>query len=70
VKFSVAGDIGTGNIKLAQTANADREEDTVSVEIQVQKNMGITLKKIIRGPKKFLASAPKFLNPALIIFTI
>jgi len=27
--------------------------------------MGITLKKIIRGLKFFLARAPKFLNPAL-----
>ena len=27
VKFSAAGDIGTGNIKLAQTANVDKEED-------------------------------------------
>jgi len=34
-------------------------------EYKVQKNMGITLKKIIRGPKFFLARAPKFLNPAL-----
>merc|ERR1712038_1228274 len=29
VKFSAAGDIGTGNIKLAQTANVDKEEEPV-----------------------------------------
>ena len=34
VKFSAAGDIGTGNIKLAQTANVDKEEEAVSIEMQ------------------------------------
>ena len=34
VKFSAAGDIGTGNIKLAQTANVDKEEEAVTVEMQ------------------------------------
>merc|ERR1712152_57469 len=29
VKFSAAGDIGTGNIKLAQTANVDKEQEPV-----------------------------------------
>merc|ERR1712154_339739 len=33
VKFSAAGDIGVGNIKLAQTANVDKEED-VTIEMQ------------------------------------
>ena len=28
------GDIGTGNIKLAQTANADKEEEAVTIDIQ------------------------------------
>merc|ERR1712066_623801 len=32
VKFSAAGDIGVGNIKLAQTANVDKE--AVSIEMQ------------------------------------
>jgi hypothetical protein len=32
---------------------------------KVQKNMGITLKKISRGPKNFSARALKFLHPAL-----
>merc|ERR1711915_859692 len=31
VKFSAAGDIGTGNIKLAQTANVDKEQEAVTL---------------------------------------
>merc|ERR1711931_553716 len=31
VKFSAAGDIGVGNIKLAQTANVDKEEEPVTL---------------------------------------
>ena len=34
VKFSAAGDIGTGNIKLAQTSNVDKEEEAVIIEMQ------------------------------------
>jgi len=34
VKFSAAGDIGTGNIKLAQTANVDKESEAVTIEMQ------------------------------------
>ena len=34
VKFSAAGDIGVGNIKLAQTANVDKEEEAVAIEMQ------------------------------------
>lgn len=34
VKFSAAGDIGAANIKLAQTANADKEEEAVTVDMQ------------------------------------
>ena len=34
VKFSSAGDIGVGNIKLAQTASADKEEEAVTIEMQ------------------------------------
>ena len=34
VKFSAAGDIGVGNIKLAQTANVDKEEEAVTIEMQ------------------------------------
>uniref|UniRef100_A0A6A7FPY7 DNA sliding clamp PCNA n=2 Tax=Hirondellea gigas TaxID=1518452 RepID=A0A6A7FPY7_9CRUS len=34
VKFSAAGDIGTANIKLAQTGTVDKEEDAVIVDMQ------------------------------------
>lgn len=34
VKFSATGDLGTGNIKLAQTANVDKEEEAVIIEMQ------------------------------------
>ena len=33
VKFPAAGDIGVGNIKLAQTVNVD-EEEAVTIEMQ------------------------------------
>ena len=34
VKFSAVGDIGSANIKLAQTANVDKEEEAVTIEMQ------------------------------------
>jgi len=34
VKFSAAGDIGVGTIKIAQTANVDKEEEAVTIEMQ------------------------------------
>ncbi len=34
VRFSAAGDIGVGNVKLAQTANVDKEEEAVTIEMQ------------------------------------
>jgi len=34
VKFSAAGDIGTANIKLAQTASVDKEEEAVVIDMQ------------------------------------
>ncbi|MCL4129069.1 UNVERIFIED_CONTAM: hypothetical protein GTU68_015382 [Idotea baltica] len=34
VKFSANGDIGTANVKLAQTSNADNEEDAVVIDLQ------------------------------------
>ena len=39
VKFSAAGDIGVGNIKLAQTANVDKEEEAVTIEMQEPVNL-------------------------------
>ncbi|XP_064458525.1 proliferating cell nuclear antigen-like [Ornithodoros turicata] len=34
VKFSTTGDLGTGNVKLSQTANVDKEEEAVIIEMQ------------------------------------
>ena len=34
MKFSASGDIGTGNIKLAQSVNVDKEEEAVIIEMQ------------------------------------
>ena len=50
VKFSAAGDIGVGNIKLAQTANVDKEEEAVSIEMQEP----VTLTFATRSVRYFL----------------
>nr|CAD7443477.1 unnamed protein product [Timema bartmani] len=34
VKFSTSGDIGSANVKLAQNANVDKEEESVTIEMQ------------------------------------
>lgn len=34
VKFSASGDVGSANIKLAQTSSADKEEEAVVIEMQ------------------------------------
>lgn len=34
VKFSTSGDIGSANVKLAQTSNFDKEEENVTIEMQ------------------------------------
>lgn len=34
VRFSTSGDIGHGNVKLAQTNNFDKEEEAVTIEMQ------------------------------------
>jgi len=34
IMFSVKGDLGSGNIKLAQTARDDKEEEAVTIEMQ------------------------------------
>lgn len=31
VKFSATGELGTGNVKLSQTSNVDKEEEAVSM---------------------------------------
>jgi len=34
IQFSASGDLGKGNVKLSQTANVDKEEDAVIIEMQ------------------------------------
>lgn len=34
MKFSASGDIGSANIKLAQTASVDKEEEAVVIEME------------------------------------
>ncbi|XP_014674296.1 PREDICTED: proliferating cell nuclear antigen-like [Priapulus caudatus] len=34
IRFSASGDLGTGNIKIAQSANVDKEEEAVVIEMQ------------------------------------
>lgn len=34
VKFSASGDVGSANIKLAQTTSIDKEEEAVIIEMQ------------------------------------
>lgn len=31
VKFSATGELGTGNVKLSQTSNVDKEDEAVSI---------------------------------------
>ena len=44
VKFSAAGDIGVGNIKLAQTANVDKEEEAVTIEMDEPVELNFALR--------------------------
>ena len=53
VKFSAAGDIGTGNIKLAQTANVDKEEEAVIIEMQEPVTLTFACRYI--GPSNILS---------------
>ncbi|VDN11342.1 unnamed protein product [Dibothriocephalus latus] len=43
VRFSSTGDLGSGNIKLAQTANADKPEEAVSIEMSEAVSMTYSL---------------------------
>ncbi|OWF52628.1 proliferating cell nuclear antigen-like [Mizuhopecten yessoensis] len=44
VKFSASGDLGTGNVKLAQNCSADKEEENVTIEM----NDAVTLTFALR----------------------
>lgn len=54
VKFSATGDLGTGNIKLAQTANVDKEEEAVTIEMQE----AVTLTFALRYLNYFTKATP------------
>ncbi|GAA53206.1 proliferating cell nuclear antigen [Clonorchis sinensis] len=43
VLFSSTGDLGTGNIKLSQSANADKPEESVSIEMNEAVSMTYSL---------------------------
>ncbi|KAF8563799.1 hypothetical protein P879_09999 [Paragonimus westermani] len=43
VSFSSTGDLGTGNIKLSQSANADKPEEAVSIEMNEAVSMTYSL---------------------------
>ena len=64
VKFSAAGDIGMGNIKLAQTANVDKEEEAVSIEMQEPVTLTFATRCALLNIKltKFLQIVPRYLN--------
>ncbi|KFM77180.1 Proliferating cell nuclear antigen, partial [Stegodyphus mimosarum] len=44
VRFSASGDLGTGNIKLSQTANIDKEEEAVIIEMQEPVSLNFALR--------------------------
>ncbi|KAK2725429.1 proliferating cell nuclear antigen-like [Artemia franciscana] len=54
VKFSASGDIGTGNIKLAQNKNVDKEEEAVIIEM----NEPVTLTFACRYLNSFTKATP------------
>ncbi|KAK3596376.1 hypothetical protein CHS0354_036926 [Potamilus streckersoni] len=54
VQFSASGDLGTGNIKLAQNASADKEEEAVVIEM----NQAVTLTFALRYLNFFTKATP------------
>jgi len=44
IRFSASGDLGTGNIKLSQTADVDKEEQAVIIEMQEAVNLTFALR--------------------------
>merc|ERR1712212_558326 len=54
VKFSAAGDIGTANIKLAQTSSVDKEEEAVVIDMQEP----VTLRFACRYLNMFTKASP------------
>lgn len=39
VKFSASGELGTGNVKLSQTSNVDKEDEAVCMTEQLMKQI-------------------------------
>lgn len=54
VKFSASGDLGTGNIKLAQTSSTDKEDEAVVVEM----NQAVCLTFALRYLNFFTKATP------------
>ncbi|GAB1597364.1 proliferating cell nuclear antigen-like [Argonauta hians] len=54
VKFSASGDLGCGNIKLAQSTNADKEEESVTIEM----NQSVVLTFALRYLNFFTKATP------------
>jgi len=54
VRFSCSGDLGTGNIKLAQSASVDKEEEAVIIEM----NEAVTLTFALRYLNFFTKATP------------
>lgn len=44
VRFSATGDLGTGNIKLAQSSNIDKEEEAVIIDMQEAVSLNFALR--------------------------
>uniref|UniRef100_A0A1B6DFU3 DNA sliding clamp PCNA n=1 Tax=Clastoptera arizonana TaxID=38151 RepID=A0A1B6DFU3_9HEMI len=57
VKFSTTGDIGAANVKLAQTANADKEEEAVIIEMQEPVTLSFACRYLISFTKATPLSA-------------
>ncbi|XP_041363173.1 proliferating cell nuclear antigen-like [Gigantopelta aegis] len=54
VKFSASGDLGTGNIKLAQKADADKEDEAVTIDM----NQAVCLTFALRYLNFFTKATP------------
>ncbi|VEL06796.1 unnamed protein product [Protopolystoma xenopodis] len=75
VRFSSTGDLGTGNIHLSQTANADKPEESVSIEMHEAVSMTYSLHYFNIFTKAAPLSSQVVLSltenvPAVVEFTI
>lgn len=67
VKFSAAGDIGSANIKLAQTASVDKEEEAVVIEMQEPVTLTFAC-QYLNSFTKATSLSPQVSNNSFIIF--